>query len=62
MTKPYRSHDDVVADMFRNDPEFAAEYRNAVLAEGDAGEKKPPPGAPAGVEGHTDSPWIRTCS
>lgn len=33
--KPYRSHDEATAQMFRRDPEFAAEYLNHVLAEGD---------------------------
>jgi probable addiction module antidote protein len=35
MTKPWRSHDEATADMFRNDPAFAAFHLNAVLADGD---------------------------
>ena len=38
MKKPYRSHDEATADMFRNDPAFAAEYLNAVLEDGDQAE------------------------
>ena len=34
MKKPYRTHDEATADMFRNDPAFAAEYLNAVLEHG----------------------------
>jgi probable addiction module antidote protein len=38
MKKPYRTHDEATADMFRNDPAFAAEYLNAVLEDGDQAE------------------------
>lgn len=38
MAKPYRSHDEATAEMFRKDPAFAAEYLNAVLEEGDQAE------------------------
>lgn len=33
--KPYRSHDEATAEMFRRDPAFAAEYLNHILEEGD---------------------------
>lgn len=36
--KPYRSHDEATAEMFRKDPAFAAEYLNAVLEDGDLAE------------------------
>jgi len=35
---PYRSHDEVATASFRKDPEFAAEYLNAVLEDGDQRE------------------------
>lgn len=31
----FRSHDEATAEMFHRDPEFAADYLNHVLAEGD---------------------------
>jgi hypothetical protein len=31
-----RTHEEASADMFRRDPEFAADYLNYVLAEGDS--------------------------
>ena len=37
-TKPYRSHEEATIESFRRDPEFAAEYLNAVLADGDQEE------------------------
>ena len=33
--KPYRSHDEATAEMFRRDPAFAAEYLNHILEQGD---------------------------
>ena len=38
MNKPYRSHDEATAEMFRKDPAFAAEYLNSVLEDGDQAE------------------------
>ena len=38
MKKPYRSHDEATAQMFRKDPALAAEYLNAVLQDGDQAE------------------------
>ena len=35
---PYRSHDEATVAGFRDDPEFAAEYLNAVLEDGDQRE------------------------
>ena len=35
---PYRNHDDATVASFRDDPEFAAEYLNAVLEDGDQRE------------------------
>ena len=35
---PYRSHDDATVASFRDDSEFAAEYLNAVLEDGDQRE------------------------
>jgi probable addiction module antidote protein len=35
---PYRSHAAATVESFRKDPQFAAEYLNAVLAEGDQEE------------------------
>lgn len=36
--KPYRSHDDATIESFARDPEYAAEYLNAVLEDGDETE------------------------
>lgn len=36
--KPYRSHEDATIESFGKDPEYAAEYLNAVLEDGDAAE------------------------
>ena len=38
MNKPYRDHEDAVAESFRNDPALAAEYLNAVREDGDQQE------------------------
>lgn len=38
MTKPYRSHDEATAELFREDPALAAEYLDAVLEDGDQAE------------------------
>lgn len=38
MSKPYRSHAEATAEMFRGDPQFAADYLDAVLADGDQAE------------------------
>ena len=38
MTKPYVSHEKATIESFRRDPEFAAEYLNAVLEDGDRAE------------------------
>lgn len=35
MNKPYRSHADATAEMFRRDPAFAAAYLNNILEDGD---------------------------
>ena len=35
---PYRSHEDATVASFRDDPEFAAEYLNAVLEDGEQRE------------------------
>ncbi len=35
---PYRRHEEATIESFRNDPEFAAEYLNAVLEDGDQEE------------------------
>ena len=35
---PFRRHEEATAESFRNDPEFAAEYLNAVLEDGDQEE------------------------
>ena len=35
---PYRSHDEATTASFRDDPEFAAEYLNEVLDDGDQRE------------------------
>ena len=37
-TGPSRSHDEATVESFRADPEFAAEYLNAVLEDGDQEE------------------------
>lgn len=36
--KPYRSHEDATVESFAKDPEYAAEYLNAVLEDGDEAE------------------------
>lgn len=38
MTKPYIDHEEATIQSFRDDPIFAAEYLNAVLADGDQEE------------------------
>jgi probable addiction module antidote protein len=38
MTKPYRSHDEALAESLARDPAFAAEYLNAVIEDGDQAE------------------------
>ncbi|MBS4095929.1 MAG: addiction module antidote protein [Sulfuricella sp.] len=35
MTKAHRTHEEATTELFRNDPELAAEYLNSVLADGD---------------------------
>jgi probable addiction module antidote protein len=35
MAKAHRTHDEATIEMFRRDPELAAEYLNSVLADGD---------------------------
>ncbi|MFA6015705.1 MAG: addiction module antidote protein [Gallionellaceae bacterium] len=35
MAKTHRTHEEASVEMFRNDPELAAEYLNSVLADGD---------------------------
>lgn len=35
MAKTHRTHEAATTEMFRNDPELAAEYLNAVLSDGD---------------------------
>lgn len=35
---PFRSHEEATAESFRKDPEFAAEYLNAVIEDGDQEE------------------------
>jgi probable addiction module antidote protein len=35
MAKTHRTHQEASVEMFRNDPELAAEYLNSVLADGD---------------------------
>jgi probable addiction module antidote protein len=37
-TLPYRNHDEATIASFRDDPDFAAEYLNAVLEDGDQQE------------------------
>jgi len=37
-TVPYRAHDIATVESFRKDPQFAAEYLNGVLADGDQEE------------------------
>jgi probable addiction module antidote protein len=34
MSKPYVSHEEATIESFRNDPEYTAEYLNAVLEDG----------------------------
>ena len=34
MTKPYVSHEEATIESFKKDPEYAAEYLNAVLEDG----------------------------
>jgi len=34
MTKPYVSHEEATIERFKKDPEYAAEYLNAVLEDG----------------------------
>ena len=36
--KPYRPHEDATVQSFANDPEYAAEYLNVVLEDGDEAE------------------------
>ena len=36
--KPYRSHQEATIESFRRDPQFAAAYLNAILADGDQDE------------------------
>lgn len=38
MTKPYIDHEEATIQSFRDDPIFASEYLNAVLADGDQEE------------------------
>lgn len=35
MPKSHRPHDEATSEMFRNDPELAADYLNSVLEDGD---------------------------
>lgn len=35
MAKTHRAHEDATIEMFREDPQLAAEYLNAILADGD---------------------------
>lgn len=35
MSRAHRTHDEATVEMFRRDPELAAEYLNSVLADGD---------------------------
>lgn len=35
MAKTHRTHEEASLEMFRNDPELAADYLNSVLADGD---------------------------
>lgn len=35
---PYRRHEEATVESFKNDPQFAAEYLNAVLEDGDQQE------------------------
>lgn len=35
MARAHRTHDEATVEMFRRDPELAAEYLNSVLADGD---------------------------
>ena len=38
MNKPYISHEEATIESFRQDPDYAAEYLNAVLEDGDQEE------------------------
>ncbi len=38
MNKPYISHEEATIESFRNNPDYAAEYLNAVLEDGDQEE------------------------
>lgn len=38
MNKPYISHEEATTESFRKDPNYAAEYLNAVLEDGDQDE------------------------
>jgi len=38
MNKPYISHEEATIESFRNNPNYAAEYLNAVLEDGDQEE------------------------
>ena len=35
MVKAHRTHEDATVEMFRRDPDLAAEYLNSILADGD---------------------------
>ena len=35
MAKTHRAHEDATIEMFREDPQLAAEYLNAILEDGD---------------------------
>ena len=35
MAKAHRTHDEATVEMFRRDPDLAAEYLNSVLVDGD---------------------------
>ena len=39
MNKPYKTHEEATAELFRRDPEFAESYREALLADGDEQER-----------------------
>lgn len=38
MTKPYISHEDATIESFRKDPDYAAEYLDALIEDGDQEE------------------------
>jgi DNA-binding phage protein len=38
MTMKYRNHDEVMAELFRDDPQTAVEVLDAIVADGDQGE------------------------